>query len=598
MWCDRCQCDAPVDLATATGAVRCRQCGEVLAGGQKSSDAIRNARAILEKWQSSDILDRIKTTDEIPPLVWTNDPEPEAMQYKPWQPRRETRPGNPPISSEKTSISEKSSISEEDESAETASSGAYSPAAGKSRQPLPDFPDRTETGKLTAASLQLDAELANVAEESAVPAAVSVPVVPLSVPVIPETVPGPLSVAEEVKFEAQEHEPQKTWLPGDESEHISGSPISEERPAFPEQLRLADIDSSRTVESSATEPVEQVTAGSQMEKENKVGRKRTLASSVADNENGRRVSFPEAAGFSQSANFFGVTHVLAAAAMTVPDNPSPIVNNEQESPHQANPSPVATTKNPIRQSVRRPAIKRRYSQPNVESGTSQAGSVTSKPNLRVDRPVRLSKADSPMEPHSREIQELHANGDHPVSGGADKSPARRIRIDGPVTTEQLTDTEGARSRTQGRSRQRYIDDAHENRMSGPHFQVSPPKRANLTAMTGQFLAYLGVLGLTIGTAIVIYGHFGGYSEYTPTGWLVTTVAQMLLFLGVINLVSGGIEQTNEDVSRRINSLGEQLLRIELVTEEALRGPKLPASLYDDTDAADKVAAGDSVTVKS
>ena len=79
--------------------------------------------------------------------------------------------------------------------------------------------------------------------------------------------------------------------------------------------------------------------------------------------------------------------------------------------------------------------------------------------------------------------------------------------------------------------------------------------------------------------MVIYGHFGGYSEYTPTGWLVTTVAQMLLFLGVINLVSGGIEQNNEDVSRRINTIGEQLLRIEQVTSEVARGPKIPARRY-------------------
>jgi hypothetical protein len=115
-------------------------------------------------------------------------------------------------------------------------------------------------------------------------------------------------------------------------------------------------------------------------------------------------------------------------------------------------------------------------------------------------------------------------------------------------------------------------------------------------MTGQFLAYLGVLGLTIGTAMVIYGHFGGYSEYTPTGWLVTTVAQMLLFLGVINLVSGGIEQNNEDVSRRINTLGEQLLRIEQVTSEAMRGPKLPARLYADPETAAQESARETVTV--
>ena len=103
-------------------------------------------------------------------------------------------------------------------------------------------------------------------------------------------------------------------------------------------------------------------------------------------------------------------------------------------------------------------------------------------------------------------------------------------------------------------------------------------------MTGHVLAYLGVLGLTVGTAMVICGHFMGYSDYTPTGWLVTTVAQMMLFLGLINLVSGGMDQTNEDVSARINTLGEQLLRIEQVTEEALRGPKISARRYMDPDA--------------
>ena len=37
---------------------------------------------------------------------------------------------------------------------------------------------------------------------------------------------------------------------------------------------------------------------------------------------------------------------------------------------------------------------------------------------------------------------------------------------------------------------------------------------------------------------------------------------MLLFLGIVTLVSRGLEQTNEDVNRQIRLLGEQLLRIE------------------------------------
>ena len=163
------------------------------------------------------------------------------------------------------------------------------------------------------------------------------------------------------------------------------------------------------------------------------------------------------------------------------------------------------------------------------------------------------------------------------------SEGRRIRIDAGQPQGNLLSTADTRARTQSPPRQRYIDESHESPVRGPHFEVTRQPRSNLTAMTGQFLAYLGVLGLTIGTALVIYGHFGSYSEYTPTGWLVTTVAQMMLFLGVINLVSGGIEKNNDDVSARINHLGEQLMRIEQVTEEVLRGPRIPAHRYAESE---------------
>lgn len=213
-------------------------------------------------------------------------------------------------------------------------------------------------------------------------------------------------------------------------------------------------------------------------------------------------------------------------------------------------------------------------------------------NNKTDQPVPAQtntpaasgrSADSDIAAVAKTASSAAEKADRIVSNSRPADAARRIRIDQGESTAQLTETAGTRTRTHGKSQRRYIDEAHSAGLPGPHFQVSVPKRSNLTAMTGQFLAYLGVLGLTIGTAIVIYGHFGGYSEYTPTGWLVTTVAQMLLFLGVINLVSGGIEQTNDDVSRRINSLSEQLLRIEQATDQALRGPKLPARLYADAE---------------
>ena len=55
---------------------------------------------------------------------------------------------------------------------------------------------------------------------------------------------------------------------------------------------------------------------------------------------------------------------------------------------------------------------------------------------------------------------------------------------------------------------------------------------------------------------------------------------MLLFLGVVTLVSGGLEQTSEDVRTRIERLGERIIRIEQIArEQALSGPYIPAEYY-------------------
>jgi len=222
-------------------------------------------------------------------------------------------------------------------------------------------------------------------------------------------------------------------------------------------------------------------------------------------------------------------------------------------------------------------------------------------HYRVDRPTASDNgtSDNATSINGTSDQTIDANS--PVAGdsGQQVEPRRatRRRIDSPQPVADVSETASGRRRTRGLPRRRYIDEPHEaTGMRGPHYQVTAPKRSNFTSMTGQFLAYLGVLGLTIGTAMVIYGHFGGYSDYTPTGWLVTTVAQMLLFLGVINLVSGGIEQNNEDVSHRINSLGEQLMRMQEVNEELLRGPKISARRYADPNAPMDESAREAVLV--
>ncbi len=128
--------------------------------------------------------------------------------------------------------------------------------------------------------------------------------------------------------------------------------------------------------------------------------------------------------------------------------------------------------------------------------------------------------------------------------------------------------------------------AHSGGAAPPHFDVhtaidtKTAGRGGSGQIIGQILAYSGVLALTVGTALVIWSYFGGPVDYAPTGWLITTGGQMLLFLGVVTLVAGGLEQTSRDVRVRIESLGERLIRIEHVTTgHALKGPHTPAGQY-------------------
>ncbi|MDC0274185.1 hypothetical protein OAK91_05585 [Planctomycetaceae bacterium] len=125
--------------------------------------------------------------------------------------------------------------------------------------------------------------------------------------------------------------------------------------------------------------------------------------------------------------------------------------------------------------------------------------------------------------------------------------------------------------------------------SAPHIDIqqliderlAQEKRGiNWLVLAGQWLSYLGVLGLTAGAALIVYGYFGGNSDMTPKGWMLTTAGQMLLLLGIVTLISGGLEQSNDEVNTRIELLGEQMLRFERDTkEQLLRGPKIPAAQY-------------------
>lgn len=282
-----------------------------------------------------------------------------------------------------------------------------------------------------------------------------------------------------------------------------------------------------------------------------------------------------AAQFAASAEVSQTALPVFMSSASVHEEPASLEFKSAESANDTKQTTAEATKKIQRSAIRRPPLHRRFQLERPVSESS-AGSEAVTRKLRLDQTGGNAETPQEKEPVTS-LPSSVAPATKIVSNSP--MPGKRFRIDKAESVEAITDTAGQRSRTHARPRQRYIDEAHESQLRGPHFEVSAPKRSNLTSMTGQFLAYLGVLGLTVGTAMVIYGHFGGYSEITPTGWLVTTVAQMLLFLGVINLVSGGIEQNNDDVSRRINTLGEQLLRIEQVTSEVMRGPRIPAHMY-------------------
>ncbi len=117
------------------------------------------------------------------------------------------------------------------------------------------------------------------------------------------------------------------------------------------------------------------------------------------------------------------------------------------------------------------------------------------------------------------------------------------------------------------------------------WRTEPSAAGSWSSAAGQFLAYLGVLVLTAGTCLVVWSYYGGPANYAPTGWLVATAGQMLLFFGIVTLVSGGLEQTTEQVNKRIEQLGDHIIRIEQTAREMnQRGAVPPPHFGEHSDA--------------
>ena len=129
-----------------------------------------------------------------------------------------------------------------------------------------------------------------------------------------------------------------------------------------------------------------------------------------------------------------------------------------------------------------------------------------------------------------------------------------------------------------RQRTTHLEHHSEQGPPPPHFDMqnvrkkSRSRPGKVEAMWGQLLAYAGVGILTLGSILVLWGYFGAIESYASTGWLLSTAGQMLLLLGLVTLISGGMEQTKTEVTEQIEYLGGRMIRIEESTEQLLNGP--------------------------
>ncbi|VAX36033.1 hypothetical protein MNBD_PLANCTO02-2440 [hydrothermal vent metagenome] len=144
--------------------------------------------------------------------------------------------------------------------------------------------------------------------------------------------------------------------------------------------------------------------------------------------------------------------------------------------------------------------------------------------------------------------------------------------------EKVTQSKAATTYDRGGERM-FLHQGHRSAPPAPHFdaqQMLQQPEGKITVKTGamtlfgQWMAYFGVLILTGGAAMVISGYFGGPEHFTSTGWLVSTFGQMLLFLGVVTLVSGGMEQTTDEVKRQVELLGNRIIHFEQASQEIMQ----------------------------
>lgn len=552
MWCSHCKSETPATGSLSSEGSACAKCGRRLAGGRSSENTIRQARDIIARWSSSDLLDQISALPPIPPMPRPHFSASATAETRPAEPEQsvhETEPDNSAAELPKTvpasvlneTTQEPTTEIEEDGTLESVSE-VIEDLSDDSVMEDDDADDVvaievTEEDLLAEESPQSESISEITIEDTLAEPEIEIDA---ELEVLAELEPQPDPTTEQsvdVETVAEKPEPTAKPTPDQTTNETELTLLPPTYVPLPVALAARAARKEKDAEQRAAESASKPTEESKPTADSTV--KSTTMSEESPADSSQKII---------PAKTDTKTEAAKPDAKSQPD--TPISRPRANQRRAAQPRPTRERKHPAQ--------------------AEQKGSKPVSRKFRVDTPGGESQ-EAPEEAKAN-VAGARIQSNSPKGG-------RRHRVDSGTPLDETLSTGDSRVRTQNRPRRRYIDDAHEDAIRGPHFQVTAPKRSNLTSMTGHVLAYLGVLGLTVGTAIVICGHFLGYSDYTPTGWLVTTVAQMMLFLGVINLVSGGIDQTNVDVSNRINTLGEQLLRIEQVTEEALRGPKISARRY-------------------
>lgn len=109
----------------------------------------------------------------------------------------------------------------------------------------------------------------------------------------------------------------------------------------------------------------------------------------------------------------------------------------------------------------------------------------------------------------------------------------------PIRPPAPTEPEQA-SRSQPKRRKRH---------STTDFCQTNRRHSSWLTTTAQIVAYAGIAGLSYGSVLVIQSYLAGSVDHAVTGWLLITLGQMMLFLGLITLLADRLERFDRQLNR-------------------------------------------------